>query len=244
MPLTAAKSTIVFRAAPNESAIVLSNSSWARKLDFGTSWNSLRVGIRAYYRHLPTSPNNITLVGNSAGVGPRFGIGLCSGTPATNSTAGHWVGALTTGVSWLEQDQGAQSYTVAFTSMAPAKKVGATFTLGSNFAGVAPTLSAGALHATNHARTLLFVDIIKGSPNYTFRLFATGNAGTAGDRTRAQFLTLMEAQPPSSTGYVYTATQSLAVSEAVDGVLNSINVFYDRTGPEIELCDVALARLT
>ena len=245
MPITAAKSTTLFRATTNEEVVVLSNSSWARKLDFGTSWNSLRVGVLVQSRHLPTSPNNIPFLGNDETAGPRFGFGLCSGTtPPTKLTAGHWAGALTTGASWLESDQGGQSYVMAFTSMAPFKKVGASFSGAANFAGVAPTIGATALKPAGFLRTMLFVDIVKGSPNYGFKLFASGSVHTAGDRDRATFLTQMEAQPPSSSGYVYTAEVSLAVNEAVDGIFDSVGVFYERTGPEIEISDVALARLT
>lgn len=240
---TAAKSTILFRSTPNESAAVLSNSSWARKLDFGTSWNSLRVGIRGYYRHVTASPNNVSISGTGPTNSPQFGIGLCSGSPARENSATHWSGIITTGGTWLEQDQGAQNYTVQFSGFAPSKKVGAVTTIGSAFAQ-AVMLGAGALHATSFLRSLIFVDIIKGSPNYSFKLFCDTNPGASGDKTRATFLTQMETQPPSLPGYIYSSAITLAVDESVDGVFDSINIFYSRTGPEIELCDVALARLT
>jgi hypothetical protein len=153
------------------------------------------------------------------------------------------VGALTTELSWLEQGGGVELFKVRLNAISPAKKIGSVFTTGANLTAGA-LLGAGALHATNFWRTALMVDIIKGSPNYSFKLFFAADGSVQPDMSRATFMTQMEAVTPTSMFYTYSAAQTLAVNEATDGILDSINVFYERTGPEIELVDVALARLT
>ena len=43
---------------------------------------------------------------------------------------------------------------------------------------------------------------------------------------------------------VVTATRTLAVSEATDGYLDMVNLSWDRSSPKIEICDLAIVRLS
>jgi hypothetical protein len=163
-------------------------------------------------------------------------LGLCSGTSNQfgDSTTTHAVGIVTTG-SWQFQTTFYNA-----TSPAPAKRVGTTTTTGTVLAANAAIGCTAA--ATTADRGMWFVDIIKGSPNYSFQLFAPSNA-VAGDQSAATFLTNMEATTPSIVGYSFSAAQTLAVNEGTDGTLDSINISWDHTTPVIEICDIAVARI-
>lgn len=235
------KSQIIFKGEVGEMVARVAASSFMRKIGFGTSWTRLRIGIRAQAR---TGTNTVVTYGD--GLTPRFGVGLCASTASVftrNMIAGHWVGIITTGAAWTVTNPGAGSYVLGFVTSAPAKKVDSTLTVGTNFSGLAPALGGGeGAAATNAHPVLYFVDITKGSPNYSFRLFNIGNPSNGGGQSRSDFLSLMVTDPPALTNYVYAAAQTLAVDESTDGTLDSINIFNELP-VEIEILDLGLVRL-
>jgi hypothetical protein len=120
-----------------------------------------------------------------------------------------------------------------------AKKVGTTLT---STALINSTLTAAP--ATGY-RSVIFVDILKGSPNFTFNIFCRDNNSTATtDITRAEFLTQMQQATPALTTHTLSGTQTQAVDEATDGFFDSVNVYWSQTGTPMELSDIAVARLS
>lgn len=235
------KSQIILSSFAGEKVARLSASTFIRKLGFGTSWTRLRVGARLMAR----SGTN-TVIPFGGGMTPRFGVGLCASTGAAftrNMVAGHWVGVISTGATWNVSNPGAGSYILGFLSCAPAKKVDSTLTVGTNFAGVTPAVgSYVGSAATNAHPVLYFVDIEKGSPNYSFRLFAISNPANGGNQTRAEWLTYMVEDPPVVSNYIYAAAQTVAVDESTDGTLDAINIFNELP-IEIEVLDHGLVQL-
>lgn len=240
---TISKATVIFLSNPVEGVLHLSGSGFMRSLDFGTAWTTLRVGVRM--RMVSGEANFLTW---GDGLTPRFGIGLCSsaGGMVTRAGGGHWIGLLTTGAQWTTNPSGspgAGSFNFDFGSTAPGKKVGSTFTAGTNFAsGVAV---GGGFHDASSIfmnQTELFIDITKGSPNYSFRVFGIANPANGAGNSRANWEEDMEESPPTRVNYIYQAAQTLAVDEGVDGVLDAICIFNELP-LEAEIWDHGLVRL-
>jgi hypothetical protein len=84
------------------------------------------------------------------------------------------------------------------------------------------------------------VDITKGTPNFSFRLFV--HESSSADVSLDTFLQKMQEATPSLTNHAYTNAFTLAASET-DGALNAVNVYWDRATPAIEISDLAVARL-
>ncbi len=215
-------------SAATETAIQLSNSQFARTLNFGTSWTTIRFGMRLHMDN-----TGVAISGT-----PRFACGFCSGTTNIfgDATTANFVGIISTGASWLFQTTFYNS-----TLFAPCTRVGSTLTTGTGFAGASDTIG-GCRAGTNVAdRGMFFVDLIKGSPNFTVRMFALAN--TQNDSSAATFLNTMEQTTPSASGYTYEAGQTVAVNEGANGILDSINVSWNQTTPVVEICDIAVARI-
>lgn len=234
------KTQIIFRTEAGENVMKLSASSVMRRLGFGTSWSQLRVGVRV------RACSGASPIPYGDGLTPRFGVGLCASTGAVftrNMVAGHWVGIITTGASWAVTIQGSDEYSLGFVTSAPAKKVDGTLTVGTNFANT-PSVGGGEEPTTTFTFPVLyFVDITKGSPNYSMKLFSIGNPANGGGQSRAQFLEQMVLPTPALVNYLYSTAQTIAVDESADGTLDSINIFNELP-VELEILDLGLVRLS
>lgn len=208
-----------------EAAAQLSGGSFARKISLPVGWSKVRVGIRL---HLTST--GAALTGSNS-----VAIGLCSGLTNTfgDVTTTHWAGLYSDDVNFFTTDRYAWA-------TYPSKKVGTTITKGTRSTDV--YIGAGAASASADI-ALFFVDITKGSPNYTFNLFLHSANSTPGNFTNADFLSFMQQATPSNTGYTYTSNVTVAVDEATDGVFDSINLYWSTTQIAMEVCDVGLVQL-
>lgn len=198
-------------------------------MPIGTSWNKLRIAMRWSMR---SSGANITGT-------PRLVFGLCSGSsnPFGDATTTHFIGCRSGAATWTLA--GAR-YAFGGNAWFPIKKVGTTITEGTTFTATATCVGLGAI--TNTAdRTLFFLDITKGSPNYTFNVFNNTEA-TVADITLTTFLAQVEVEAAVVANHAFRTAQTLAVNEGTDGTLDHINFHWDRTAPEPEICDIAIAR--
>jgi hypothetical protein len=224
-----AAATIISRtvSAVVDKRIVLSNGQFARKLSIGSNWTRLRLGIRFGMTDLGVAPTGT----------PRFAAGFCSGLSNLfgDATTDNWVGIISNTATWAYA--AADHYgSVVFGA---AKRVGSTLTVGSNAAG---SVSIGAVSAsTGVQRALFFVDITKGSPNYTVQAFTAG--GTPPDSTIAQFLAQLESSTPSLSGYTWNTSTTIAADESTGG-FDSINVSWDRSSFNAEISDVGVCRFS
>lgn len=220
-------------SSETDNRIVLQNSNFARLVPIGTSWNSVRVAIRY-------AGNNTGA--NIAGT-PRLAVGLCAGTSNIflDASTTHWVGALTNLATWTWHAASGGNMAYYGANWAAAKKIGSTITIG----GTMSTCSITA-DATTTTRRFMFVDIIKGSPNYTINGFypAGVNVAAAPDVLYTDWLSQFDVASPSFTNHTYNSGTTLAVDEATDGTLNAVNVAWNQLTPTIEICDVAVLRLS
>lgn len=207
--------------------IVLSNSQFARPLPFGTTWNELRIGIRVHMRD----------TGANLASTPRFWLGACSGSTNLigDASTDNFVGMVSNTTSWVRTATEYQA--VAYHA---AKRVGTTTTIGSSIGGGTDIGNGAALNTAD--RVIMVVQILKGSPNYSVRNF-TWTTGAVADQSLITFLAQMELVTPALTGHTFQAYQTIAADET-GGSFDHLNISWDRTTPEIEICDLAVARFS
>ena len=198
----------------------MTNSRFARQpyAGFMTSgWVTLRVAVL-----MRVSDSGASLSGT-----PRFAVGLCSGNTNImgDSTVDHFVGLLSTDDNWSRSVGPVRYITVP--SITAVKKVGTTITAGASF---------GAFGATFHTTTpfMIFVDITKGSPNFSFTVFICTGI-TAPGVTEANFLTTSLAPSPSFAEHASAGPVTVAVDEVTDGTLDHACVAWDQTLATVDI---------
>lgn len=214
-------------SSATETAIQLSNGQFGRAIGIGTSWNTVRVGLRWHWTQ------------DGANHTPKLFIGLCSGTSNMfgDATTTHAAGVYSNAATFTFAAT-PNRYTVG-NQWVPAKRVGSTITTGSVMSLGTSTYHADAL-ANAADRDIFLVDIVKGSPNFTFKIFACGTS--VADISTATFLAQMEQATPAITNYLGpSAGTTLAVSEGTDGTFDTVNVSWDLTSINVEICDIAVA---
>lgn len=216
----------------------LANSNIARlwSSSIGTSWQSIRIGCRL----------SISDAGADLSSTPRFAFGICSGTSNIfmDATTTHWLGACTGNSTWTRTTvDGVTAYdTNDFSIGRPlnaSTRIGSTLTVGTRLDGGTHVYM---LDCTTAHRAMLFLDITKGSPNFTLRAFFKNASGSDVDVT--SFLTQMELATPSFDGHTFPVGQTIAVDETTNGFFNAVNIAWDRTTPAIEISDVAVVKFS
>jgi hypothetical protein len=130
----------------------------------------------------------------------------------------------------------------SYTQVAPAPltRVGTTVALGASFvpSGNAVVPAAG----FTPYRAMLFVDITKGSPNFTAEVF-TPNSSNA-DVLDSVFFTQVALSSPAVIGYAFSESgpQTMAFSES-NGVLNSVQCSWNGTASQPQIFDLAVVLL-
>ena len=221
----------------------LDSTDAARAISIGSNWSRIRVGCRLSFQDSG---------GNIAGT-PRLYVGMLS-NPTANLSNGplggstsHFVGLIANTVNWVRTG-GTPTYYTVNTGGWFGKKIGGAIT---TVAGVG--VSAVFVAMPTLRRTALFVDIIKGSPNFTIR-FAL-NQGLPVDwisedhvkvAMRLSDSTVINTYATSVgyTGYNTGSVGSLAVDEGVNGALNAVCVGWDRVNPVCYVSEVFWARIT
>lgn len=208
----------------------LSNGQALRRPVYLNSWTTIRIGIHYCV------PSAATLVG-TPGIYVGIGSGLTNGIGDATTT--NWIGIKTVSATWTRVLSGAQAYAQIGNTQV-AKKIASTLTVNpSGFQGTTVHTSLDAAF-----RTVLLVEITKGSPNYTVISGApTSNSGViAVDVTPAHMDSYMSlpiglggigaVANANITALVGQSTQ--AMSEAA-GNLDCIQIFWDKTAAPLEL---------
>jgi len=225
----ATKTLLTTWADGDDMTAALMNSSLRRLMSIGSTWNHIRIAVRT---HISDSGGNIIST-------PRFVVGVCAGTtnPWNNgsATTTHFVGSTSNISFWTYQSAEFGYRTQTGTEYAACKRVGTTFTVGTHF-------TSTIIRQYWNARTLFFVDIVKGSPDFSIRSF--WNQSSTSDINYSTFISTCKVITPSLTGYVLSNYVTLAVDEGVDGILDTANVAWDRTDPPIKVSDIAIVRFT
>lgn len=225
-------STILSRTISSvvDKRIVLSNSQFSRPHGI-TTWTTLRIGLRMIMNNIGAS-----LTGT-----PRFYVGLGSGTTnmIMDATTDNWCG-IVSNATWTYAAGPPVRYSV--NPVHGGKKVGTTLTLTASAVDPSDSVIFMA-DATTTNRFLYFVEITKGSPNYTLNLQSFRiNPTTAGDATAADFLAQVVQSAPLFTNHQNGTARTLAVDEST-GTFDHVCIGWDQVSPTIEICDLAVVKL-
>jgi len=223
-----------------ETAAQLNNSCFARQVALPASWAHIRVGIRYHFGAVPS----LNLYGGI------FALGFCSGTTnlygdaSTTHFAGMQIGGSAALWTFYNVSPPYQ-YQTASANNVFVVKVATVVTASTTFLSAASNYVAAGAQQASADRCMLFLDLVKGSPNYTFTVPFYLGTGVPQDATSDQFLGYMQQLTPAPTGYT-TSTNALpmAVSEATNGYFNAASVYWNQTGNWVlEVCDFAVAVL-
>jgi len=225
MPSTILRRTI---SAVVDQRIILSLSNWCRPHGF-TTWTKLRFALRWCMRD-----SGATLTGT-----PNFYAGFCSGETNIigDGSVTHFVGVKTTGTTWPRIAGPPTVYQLFPTQSG--KVIATTFTSWASWLSVAGYTITDVAGGN---RGCWFIDVTKGSPNFTVNGYARIN-GTAGDISEATFLSESEIDAATLTNHALGNSGSGAVSEGTNGALDHVCMSWDRTTPEIEISSHRVVRL-
>lgn len=193
---------------------------------YGADWNVIRIGLRCSFIA------SATLTGT-----PRLAFGVCNG--GVNGygalSSDHVVGFRTSRSSFAygATSTGRFQFIGNDNEMSFFKKIDTTVTQ----TVPSSSSSSGFLSSDSSVRSVLFLEITKGSPNFTFQIARPGNSTTGEyDYTLTEFQQMMEGGALSDVGSVVANTvarpltpAALAVDEATDGDLDHIFVYWDRS---------------
>ena len=216
--------------------VVLSNSSLARTMYIGNDWKSIRMGLR------------LAFAGDSGGdlTTPINFFGLCSGTSSIygDSFAKHAVGlefkrdwTRTAAPSYNPQVPGDMDMILALSGSADVHSAGAG-------GGVVSVY----FYATASARNILFVDFTKQqSPTgsvISCPQFFHNTVNAASDVLDSTFYTqLPQAIPTVPNHQMESLNLSLTTKES-SGTLDTINITWGQTVPQMEIYDLAVYRFS
>jgi hypothetical protein len=210
----------------DDKRISMSQGQFGRLMSMGNNWNTARIAVR------------LTIGDTGAQiVSPNLYLGFCSGTAALvgDANTANFIGMrLGSGATNYLRNAGPPVY-YTISSQHPMKKVGGVVTASASI-GAACCLMADPAY-----RALFMVEIAKGSPNWTVKLFCkTGS--TAVDVSVDQFLDLITVDSPTLSGHQFYSAANVAFDE-VAGVINTVNLYWDKTTPAVEISDLAVVRM-
>ncbi len=212
----------------DDKRIVLANGQFARLLPSGISWDKIRVAIR--YTFNATASISGT---------PRFWFGLCSGTTnqVLDAATTNFFGCVSNTTTWTYYAASGISMAYFGVTTYPMKRVGTTNTQMSSFTCYHPASGTS-------VRRVFIGDITRGSPNYSFTPFGTSNTGNNNtvDITQDLFLQIAAMPIPSYSQHANLGNFSGACDE-VPGAFDAVNIGWDQTVAQLEICDLAITKL-
>jgi hypothetical protein len=207
--------------------IALAASQFGRAHGYGDNWNTLRVALLFA---VEDTGANLT--------GSLLRVGLCKGTnnmPGDATTDNSY--GIKYQATWNRANgtyyEMATSVPWAFSRVAAVETTSATNIATANICFV------------NHCRECLFLDIIKGSPNYTFKAFVS--TATTGDVTPAVFLAQAPSNPPAigipAHTYLSPTGTALAIDTGTNGILDTVYVGWNLLTPRLFISNLAVVKL-
>jgi hypothetical protein len=214
----------------------LSNGEATRKMLIGNSWTTLRIGLLA----------SIHSTAAVAGT-PRFAFGVCSENQGYGSLvdAGtNLIGIRSNSSTFSFQSDIAANTLYSQSSPQVFKRVGSAFTAGGSISG---SMYMGAA-ADFSVRLGMFLDITKGSPNYSLVHGGINNTADIADLSDANFLSMMELGALTDLNNVisYYDSDGVATTLAMDetgGDLNSLFLYWNRTAPVVSIDAISFRRM-
>lgn len=239
---------IIDRSAAGEHgdyAVALTGTDASRTLSIGSNWTRIRIGVR---QAVSSSSAQNTTIGQ-----PRWCIGLCSSTSSTySSTNAHYVG-MDTNAGFLINHFGT-SPGYYLTSLDGGNggatrrwvtKVGTTTT---QF-GSSQTDDLGAyITSGSPTRTVHYLDISKQisgtssvDPGLWTLQWYRPISPIATDWPASSFYAQLSNDTASTVVTAYIE-QRVPVSESINGALTTVNIYWDKSDPALEVSDVAVWR--
>ena len=225
----------------------IANEEYVRQLSIGSNWTKLRLGMMC-----ALTPNG---TGNLLGCSLVFG--LCSAaspfantTGYASATTGNFIGMdviISAGGSnnpgdWVYNAGSGNPY-FSGTFTAVRRRYGSTATFAAFASGGSQVLPVAGVGSTVR-RGLVYLDITKGSPNYTLKPYNCTTAQGTMDFTPAQFLDgLEQSGTPVVNGQ--TLLTETAVNHACDesaGAFNTLDLYWNRAAYALEVYALAVYR--
>jgi hypothetical protein len=211
--------------------IQLGNEDFVRPMGFGANWKKIRIAMRLAFND---SGSDITTAG--------FVVGVCQGTQYSYSSANciDFIGASIPGgatpdtISLTRTTSTILYYTSPGNSsgMAVHKKVGAVITAVSYGLNV-----TGYFNAVPTAyRSLYFVDIAKGSPNYAINTWTQSQHQS--DFSRDTYISMLDNESAPTPLASSAATPAYSGS----GLFDSVCIRWNKSTPTIEISDLTVVR--
>lgn len=210
--------------------VVQDNDLIARKTSVGTNWTTLRVGARLAVN------NN----GNTLPFTPKWWFGLCSGT---SNVPGDQTPTNFIGIGFVQTVQ------FSYSAGAYGQLGGQGFALTKIVNGV-ETQSGSALATLGISgdptvRNIFIVEIVKGSPNYTYNFWHPALLAATTDYSLETLMLQMLITPwvTNSTLPQYNAdTGTIAFDEAA-GALDSVCHYWSPDNRSMEISEMAWVKM-
>lgn len=213
--------------------IQLANEEIVRPMSMGTSWTKIRIGVR----------HAVWIVSGNFGA-TEYAIGVCQGqngvtSPGTVDAVGMVPGGSIT-PTW--------NYTAAGGVIPPVLSptgsgIQAFTKVGALYTATAGGGNTGALVGNpNTSHSAYYVDILKGSPQYSITLWSPQNAAAAQTEiTRSAFLQSMENEAAPAN---VSSSNAVPFTYAGNGLLDSVFLYWSRFSPTLEISDITVCRFT
>lgn len=220
--------------------IQLAGSNIARKMSILDDWTTLRIGLRVCF--VPSTPGTGALLTGT----PRFIFGVCSGLVNTvgAETPGHFYGIRTTSATCEYKTTGNDVYG-ANGIASGITWIALKYENGSLTSGVSGKFGAFSAEPTI-VRSCLFLELTKTGGNMAIQLCAPTDVGAKTDISQGSFFNVMEGVTMTGlSGYTLNSAETIStLDEATYGVLDTVNVFWDRITQKMEICDIAYTRVS
>jgi hypothetical protein len=226
----------------NDTAVVLQGSGISRVMSIGSNWSRIRIGVRF-------TINLLGYTGRQGGI-PIFGFGVCANGGYETFGArnvSHFVGMTTNRANVLPTVSGSGHHLNESGDFSVRRKVGTAIT---GTVGASSSITSGIGAHPGVARCCLYLELLKGSPNYTnWTAYPASVASSGVDTTLEEFYIGLETATlnlptlaPFST-YQGRLNSALAVDESA-GVLDSVWVDWNLTAWAAEVSQVAVYRVS
>lgn len=227
----------------------MGHEEFVRPMPMGTNWQTLRIGIRFCVNDTTRQAlGSLT----SQAQGFALALGVCQGsTSYFADTTTDWIGGGyvgNTGGAGYFNGQGnftvgtPNYWTMSLGRPNGLRKTGTTLTFGTE-SSVNWYLTGSGFGGAYAGQFMsgLYIDIIKGTPNYSVTVsYCNSVANAQVNITNAAFLANMEttASPSNTT----SAAKTVAYSGA--GLFDTVSVVNNRSWPHIEIDALAVSRFT
>lgn len=212
-------------------------SSIVRRHGKGNSWNVLRIGIRYQLKGTGATIKDPAI---------NFFMGLCSGVtaPFGTKTPTNCFGLRYKPTYWpFNAAGGANMACYQNVNLVEpgysAKDIGGTLT-ETSFTITGGTNWIWPADVTAATRRCLFVDIVKGSPNYALNILYCKSATAAPDISASDFSSLVQTTTPSESNHSFLTNKGAVAFDQSAGELDCINLQWTGIYAQLHICDLAV----